>query len=90
MFRGAGSAHVPSMARPLLISAVLASGRRAAIAAAACVSLFVLLGACDEGRPVNSATTADKCLDTGKHCEFDTQCCSGRCYHETGCAGGKP
>jgi hypothetical protein len=29
-------------------------------------------------------------LAPADHCEYDGQCCSHRCYHETGCAGGTP
>jgi hypothetical protein len=57
-------------------------------AALAAMSLFVLLSACDMGRPVSEPPVA--CLAPGGHCEYDNQCCSLRCYHDTGCTGGVP
>lgn len=55
------------------------------------LSLFVVLSACDNGRPVNEPPgVGAACLARGDHCEYDNQCCSHRCYHETGCTGGTP
>jgi len=28
---------------------------------------------------VNQAEAAPKCLDSGRHCKYDAQCCSGTC-----------
>jgi hypothetical protein len=62
--------------------------RRVVAGALGALSLFVLLSACDNGRPVNEPRVA--CMVPGDHCEYDDQCCSHRCYHDTGCAGGRP
>jgi hypothetical protein len=34
-----------------------------------------------------SATPAPACLAPGAYCAWDAQCCSGRCYDDTGCSG---
>jgi hypothetical protein len=63
------------------------------LAASFCaLAVFVLLAAC---APAGSTPPAARvgeasCMRAGDHCEYSDQCCSGRCYHETGCAGGTP
>jgi hypothetical protein len=64
--------------------------RRIVGGALAALLLFVALSACEHGEPVNEPTGNRACMQPGGHCEYDAQCCSGRCYHETGCAGGTP
>jgi hypothetical protein len=51
-------------------------------------ALLALGGACAPERPASSAEIA--CIAPGGHCEYDGHCCSHRCYHDTGCAGGTP
>jgi hypothetical protein len=34
-----------------------------------------------------SATQPPECLAPGSYCATDQQCCSGRCYEDTGCSG---
>jgi hypothetical protein len=31
--------------------------------------------------------TPPACFAPGEHCVWDQQCCSGRCYEDTGCSG---
>jgi hypothetical protein len=49
------------------------------------------LAACGASSP-QSANTADQarksqCWKGGNACRWDNQCCSGRCYVDTGCSG---
>jgi hypothetical protein len=34
-----------------------------------------------------AATPPPECLAPGAYCAWDQQCCSGRCYDDTGCSG---
>jgi hypothetical protein len=56
------------------------------------LAIFILLGACaPAGSPLVTRLAGEPaCMKGGEHCEFSDQCCSGRCYHETGCTGGTP
>ncbi len=74
----------------LIMTAECAPGARRTIAVgfALVLALFALLSAC-ETRPASAPQTV-ACMKAGEHCEYDNQCCSERCYHETGCAGGTP
>ncbi|MGD0528597.1 MAG: hypothetical protein ABSE49_25910 [Polyangiaceae bacterium] len=54
------------------------------------LTLFVLLSACDAIREASAPSPDPSCLAPRGHCEWDNQCCSLRCYHDTGCSGGTP
>jgi hypothetical protein len=64
--------------------------RRAVTGGLTALALFVLLSACAAMKDAASPDPDPSCLIPGTHCEYDAQCCSGRCYHETGCVGGTP
>ena len=36
---------------------------------------------------INSPGHASQCKTSGSQCRWDAQCCSGRCYADTGCSG---
>jgi hypothetical protein len=64
--------------------------RRAVTGGFTALALFVLLSACDAIRDASAPNVDPSCLVPRAHCEYDSQCCSQRCYHETGCTGGTP
>jgi hypothetical protein len=65
--------------------------RRVVVGGLSGLSLFLLFCACAPAEsPKGQGTAENRCLRPGGHCEFDDQCCSGRCQHETGCVGGTP
>ena len=45
------------------------------------------LAACGASTAQNSAPTRSQCRAGGTDCRWDNQCCSGRCYVDTGCSG---
>lgn len=48
----------------------------------------VALAACAaETSPPPAAQHAGQCTRPGDACRWDKQCCSGRCYVDTGCSG---
>jgi hypothetical protein len=55
-----------------------------ALGIAACAS------SSQDGRGVTNAQPSNgstPCVSAGEWCHFDGQCCSGRCYVDTGCDG---
>ncbi len=76
---------------PARASRPLPALRGAMVGGLSGLTLFLLLGACAPAEsPKGPRTSDNSCLRPGGHCEFDDQCCSGRCQHETGCEGGTP
>jgi hypothetical protein len=54
----------------------------------AIVAGLAACGAADSPKGVMSEQAADpQCRQGGAHCRWDKQCCSGRCYVDTGCSG---
>jgi hypothetical protein len=49
------------------------------------------LGACGASMPQSASMTEPErkssCWKGGVECRWDNQCCSGRCYVDTGCSG---
>jgi hypothetical protein len=66
------------------------TARRVVTGGLTSLALFVLLSACAAMRDAAAPDPDPSCLAPAAHCEFDAQCCSGRCQHETGCVGGTP
>ncbi len=45
------------------------------------------LAACGASTAESDAPTRTQCRAGGTDCRWDNQCCSGRCYVDTGCSG---
>jgi hypothetical protein len=43
--------------------------------------------ACGASTPQSAAEHRNQCWRGGIECRWDNQCCSGRCYVDTGCMG---
>jgi len=57
-----------------------------------CVLALAASAACaapaaQSSEPHSSARQARECKIAGSQCRWDGQCCSGRCYVDTGCSG---
>ncbi len=59
-----------------------------------CAAVALGLGACAApGQARDGVTNAQPsyaapgCIKAGDACRWDSQCCSGRCYVDTGCSG---
>jgi len=44
-------------------------------------------GAANDQTGVMSKQAPNQCREGGAACRWDNQCCSGRCYVDTGCSG---
>jgi hypothetical protein len=53
------------------------------------ILIVLLVGACGATTSESKGATEaqPECTRAGAHCRWDGQCCSGRCYVDTGCAG---
>jgi hypothetical protein len=54
--------------------------------------ILIVAGLAACGSSMQSALVTDKehkaeCREGGASCRWDNQCCSGRCYVDTGCSG---
>jgi hypothetical protein len=55
---------------------------------ALCVMGLVACGASTQRSVANAPPgVQQQCKPGGEHCRWDAQCCSGRCYVDTGCSG---
>lgn len=54
---------------------------------ALCVVSLVACGAGSYDRTSKNSGEPTGCQKGGEQCRWDGQCCSGRCYVDTGCSG---
>jgi len=55
------------------------------------IACLLALAACATSQPAPTGVTApqggSECRKGGEPCRWDKDCCSGRCYVDTGCSG---
>jgi hypothetical protein len=58
------------------------------LGAALCVlGLAACAASSTAGQQANAPQQTNECSKGGASCRWDGQCCSGRCYVDTGCSG---